>query len=123
MKKNQIPQTSDEIIREAMNAADAENVSENTNDVVTETVKSDKNDTIRNVAKKADDVIGKIKSTFHGFFTIAAIVAIVVGVVLFRTGNMQSITIALPVLNISYFRIAIAAVLVCAIGFVATSKK
>ena len=78
---------------------------------------------IRSVAKKADNLVSSIRNTFHGFFGVMIVIAIIAAIILYKTNNTGIVTIDLPVLKFSYFKIAVIAIIVSLLGIISTSKK
>ncbi len=82
-----------------------------------------KKSVLYSAARKADGVLGRIKNTFHGFFIVFILIAVIAAGILYKTNNTNTITITLPTLQLSYLKIAIMAAVIAILGTISTSSK
>lgn len=82
-----------------------------------------KKSVLYSAARKADGVLGRIKNTFHGFFIVFILIAVIAAGILYKTNNTNTITITLPTLQLSYLKIAIMAAVIALLGTISTSSK
>ena len=61
-------------------------------------------------------VLDTIKGTFHGFFVVATLLAVAAAVYIFLNGSTEVMTIQLPEIQITQFRVAVAAVILFVLG-------
>ncbi len=111
--------TSSQAIQDALNSDTDIKVDDNIS------VEEDKNageKMLRGIAKKLDNLIGRIKSTFHGFFGVLIVLAVIAAAILYKTNNTGIITITLPVLKLSYLRVAIIIAIASLLGMLSTGK-
>ncbi len=74
------------------------------------------------VERTSNGFFASIKNAFHGFFVITAFMALATAVYIYFAGSTEIVTIQLPAIQISHFRMAVAALILLVILAVGTSK-
>ena len=114
-----VEDTKPEIVKDA--AENKEEIEKVASEKAKETVS--KKSVLYSAARKADGVLGRIKNTFHGFFIVFILIAVIAAGILYKTNNTNTITITLPTLQLSYLKIAIMAAVIALLGTISTSSK
>ncbi len=82
---------------------------------------------LKKVKASASGAVNKfvtgVKNTFRGFFIVAFVVACITAFLFYKNNVSGMVTITLPVIHLSYLRIALAAIIAAAIGIVVTSSS
>ncbi len=75
------------------------------------------------VEKTSSGFFASIRNAFHGFFVITAFMALATAIYIYFAGSTEIVTIQLPAIQISHFRMAVAALILLVILAVGTSKN